>query len=571
MVFVVLAPYGPNSLNCLIPAAPVATETNIWFNSFMIDYQKDTNNQLQSLNHMPAKKRLDFIINHETPLKLVRETPTADLLMTIREIGAESSLELVEMFNGEQVQELFDLEIWSNDKLNVEVAGSYFSLLFEANREKALSQIQALDVELLGLMLKMVAEIYDSSLEEEPYDYPDLVSTSPDQRFIVCFPEKPGYEALARGLYTFLEDLYGRDLSFALRLLESVRFELASGLEEESQRLRENRLLDFGILPREERLEFFSPISASDIKNLFTRPTTPWPVPPNNVLPTYAQKINDTQVFLKQALFSCSDETKTAFWQGFTHATVNMHASLSGDFGDREEILKVADYVKYLAELGLFQASKGQSQEASLILAKSHPKYLIRLGRTALVALRRRLVLKTKDKDYLFGDSFQAADSPLREVARALSLAEPRYFEGLLEPQKLTIRFFASLSELNATVLAVNELIFRAGVVGPRGLGFTADTLSLNPELSHANLLARALVNGYFGTPTLDKISFEQAGKLFDNHRTLTSDFKKFADHFSSQLAEQFSAMPLDSNHTVAHFVTSVLIQLEQNWQLGLG
>ncbi len=232
----------------------------------------DIKNPLDNINQLPPKKRLDIIINHPAPIELVRSMATPDLLLTIREVGGESSLELVEMLHPSQVQELLDLEIWSHDRLNTEVAGFYFSLLFEANRDTAIAQMHGLDIELIGLMFKLVAEIYDATSNEEPDDYPDLYSITPDRRFIVCFPEKEGCLGLQQSLHTFLEELYGRDLQFALRLLECIRFELTSGLEEESLRFRKGRLLELGILPEDERLEYFSLLLPSNMKQALSNP-----------------------------------------------------------------------------------------------------------------------------------------------------------------------------------------------------------------------------------------------------------------------------------------------------------
>ncbi len=62
-----------------------------------------------------------------------------------------------------------------------------------------------------------------------------------------------------------------------------------------------------------------------------------------------------------------------------------MHASWSGDFGDREEMIKSAEYVKTLCEYGLAQASKGQLDQSASALGTYGVKAMIRLGRTALL------------------------------------------------------------------------------------------------------------------------------------------------------------------------------------------
>ncbi len=101
-------------------------------------------------------------------------------------------------------------------------------MLFEANQDRAVEQIDGLDIELLGLMYKNVADIYDQTLGEEPQDFPRLCSESPDLRFLVCFSDDPAKERLSRALYEYLDSLYARDMKKALSLLEHLRYELAS-------------------------------------------------------------------------------------------------------------------------------------------------------------------------------------------------------------------------------------------------------------------------------------------------------------------------------------------------------
>ena|SRR5579871_1687757 len=536
-----------------------------------------SNNPSSNLHQLPAKKRLDLIINHASPLKLVRGMAAPDLLLTIRELGAESSLELVEMMHPGQVQELLDLEIWSRDRLNIKNAGFYFSLLFEANRDTAIAQIHGLDIELIGLMFKTTTLIYDTTLGEEPDELPDLYSITPDRRFIVCFLAKDGYEGLARSLYTFLEELYGRDIAYALRLLESVRFELASGLEEESLRFRRNRLLDLGILPEDERLEYFSPLTPYDMKRVFlaTDEKVPWqkaPVP----VKTFCKDIDVRHPYLKAALLGASFERQEAFWSEVSHAFINMYATLSGDFGDREHLGQVGDYVKFLLELGLFHRCQGQLAAAASSLEQSSGKYLIRFGRTMLVTMRKRLTEKAKDPSYVFGHNFCHADSPLREVALALSVGEPRFYEELLDVKKLTVRYFSTLTDFNATALAINELIFRGGLVGKIGLDNIAESLKTHKHWSHANILAHCLVNSFLGQgDLLDPIKEETAAKIFEPDGGLTEEFKQAATEFFRSLEEKLrldsTANAKEISERCQHLLTALLIQFEQNWRLLIG
>jgi hypothetical protein len=540
--------------------------------------QIDISKTLDQILALPAKKRLDAIIDHARPIELVRALSAHDILLTLRDIGAEDALELVELLSPPQVQHLLDLEIWESDQINPAKAGSYFSLLFAANDERAVSQIHGLDIELVGLMFKMVAWIYDTSIGEEPEDYPDICSTSPGGRFIICFDDSHEKRALSQSLYAFIESLYSRDMKVALGLLEDIRFEMASGLEGASLRFRQHRLLDMGILPREERLGFFATIRAGDLKLADT-------VPPIRAfdsaqchLPTrkFIDHMDKRYPFLWQAINDGSHEEQSYYLDYLAHASINMHASLLDDFGDADLIKLSVAYAKTLAELGLVQATKGQVDLAYKVLRNNSIKDLIRLGRTSLVNLRKVLLSLTKDESYLLGENFSLLDSPLREVARALVLGEPRFYEGLLDPKKLGLRFFSSLSDLNAAIMAINEIKFRALLNGPTILGCTQAMLTEHKDLGHGNIYGRYLVNRFFKHENpLANIAPREILSIFGTENRLNDDFTAFAKNLSEELAHKLAEQDyydlpkaLELSH---NFSTTVLIQMEQNNRLLLG
>lgn len=533
----------------------------------MLSQKEDIKTTVAKLNQLPAKKRLDEIINHKTPLLIVRAMPTGDLLLTIRELGAESSLLLIEMLHPKQVQEILDLEIWSDQGLKLKNAGFYFSLLFEANPDTAIAQIHALDIELIGLMLKTVSDIYDTSLGEEPIDFPDLYSTSPDGRFIICFHDRPGLRGLARGLHTFIEELYGRDLSFVLRLLESLRFELTSSLEEESLNFRRHRLLDLGILPREERLEYFSIVDKNSITKQRAPDSSETTASTSLVLPINDVEMDRRYPFIYAALQASPSSIAQTFSHEISFISLNMHASLSGDFGDRDAMIKTSNYVSFLADLGLMHTCQGNLSSAASHIATTRANHLIRVGRTTLIALRRRIMATVKDNDHLFGVDFCHLDSPLREVLQAISLPEPGYYEGLLDPKKLTVRYFDNFNEVNATLNAIDEAIFRAALIGQQGLGITSEMLR-DKNLSHAAILARCLVNAYRGISSpLLPIHENTALDLFDSDQRLKKDFVNFSRQFASDLHHRRQNHLDNDKGKIDAFLTTIFIQLEQNWR----
>lgn len=526
---------------------------------------------IQKINNLPAKKRLEAILEQDDPGALVAAMHAQDILLTLREVGAEDALGLLELLSAEQVQEILDLEIWDNDNLNTQKAGLYFSLLFEANVEHALEQLDGLDIELLGLMYKTVAVIYDQTLGEDPGDFSGLCSESPDRRFLVCFSDNPNQAKLSRALYEYLDSLYGRDMKKALSLLEHLRYELASGLEASSHAWRNNRLLDnMGVLPREERLEYFSPITLASLRKKASSKININTQPEQNQLPMQrlASDINDRYAFLKQAIEESTAQEQQLYFDALAHASLNMHASWSGDFGDREEMIKSTEYVKTLCEYGLAQVTKGQLNQSAHALHNFGIKAMIRLGRTALVNLRK--LLMSSDESFLFGEDFAYADTPLREVARALKLSEPRFYEGLLDLNKFEIRFFSTLAELNASLKAVHELRFRAQFLGPRVLGLTPAMLKNHKSLSHASIYARYLLNTYLKNN--DKFARIDHIKINNiNQPEFETWSKEYTDMLAKKMATECDYEANKAQERAAHFLSAILIQLKQNPELLVG
>ncbi|OPZ22683.1 MAG: hypothetical protein BWZ03_00721 [bacterium ADurb.BinA186] len=329
-----------------------------------------------------------------------------------------------------------------------------------------------------------------------------------------------------------------------------------------------------GILPREERLVYFSPLRPSDLQ--LANPEAP--IAPFEKaqcrLPTrkYFDGIDSHYPFLWRAINDASVTEQEHFLDYLAHASINMHASLIDDFGDVALIKTSVAYAKALAEIGLFQCCKGRLDDAYLVLRQSSIKDMIRIGRTALISLRKVLINLTNDQDYLLGKNFSLLDSPLREVARALVLSEPRFYEGLIDPKKFDVRFFSSLTDLNLSIKAVNEIKFRALLVGPKILGCTEAMLKHHATLSHATIYARFLVNGFLKErDPLSSLSPKEILTLFNAPGRLREDFVIFSKKFAHELGNKLGESGYEVTH--AHeislsFSTLVLIQMEQNHRL---
>lgn len=555
--------------------APIATKlfTCIIFN--MNDTcQIDINKTIDQLMSMKAKNRLDAIIDSPRPMELVHALSASEVLTTIKEIGAEDSLSLIELLKPEQVQAVLDLEIWHHDQIEPQKAGAYFSLLFAADTKRAIKQIHGLDIELIALMMKMSAEIYDTSLGEEPENFSNIVIQSPDGRFIVNFKDTKAKQALSYSLKAYLESLFEKNIKTALGLLEDIRFELASGLEENSLRMRQNRMMDMGILPHDERLKFFCVISPKELNSLKPEEKHLWNFSEQRA-PTkrFADQIEDKNFpFLKAAIDDLPHLEQSQALENLAFVAVNLHASLCGDFGDSALIKKSADYAKALVEIALVQLSGGQSFKAKECFTKNSLTNLARLGRTSLVGLRKALRIVLENPDCLLGKDLSCLDYPLKESAQALLQSEPRFYAGLSDAKLFEARFFSSISDIKAMAMAINEIKFRSLFLGSKGLNVPLE--KLEQGLSHSQIYARYLLNLYCEKAfSLTKTSSEKMAKIFTQNQVLQDEFSNFAKNMANTLAKilQRSYKDLPCEELAQNFVTTILIQLQHNHALLLG
>ena len=517
-----------------------------------------------SLTNLDTKKRLYFFL--ENPLKKVHPLL---LLSTIKEIGESDCLELLEILPAKQVQSIIDYEVWDKYELDTNKLGEWLGLLFLANYETAIEQIYKLDREFLGLALKKCSYIYDLTLQEEPHDYPNLYSMCPDQRFLIAFKDDKELENLSFAMHKFVEALYGKDMKFILNLLEDVRFEQESLLEESCYNFKSHRLKDFGILSQEENLVLLSDINLKQlVKNNFVI---------NNSQSLIASPYNfslDKYVFLKSAFKDLNMEEANYYSEMISHIGINFHSLLSNNFGDKQEIKNTLSYSGFLIDLGLWRITQSNLSLSSQCLKEYGLQQLLRFGRSMLTALRKSAFFMLKDDNLLLNQAFSCADTPLREVAKAICSKEPLYYDGLLDANKFSVSYFTSHIQVQESIKALKELQYRSLILGPHGLGFTKSLFEENKHLvlTHTNMMATVLINRYLHNPDFHVLNNLDVENIFadKNHNKLKQEVIIYIKNHVNMLYKLLSnnaAQYAVSKDVVENFLNIILIKIEQNYQ----
>lgn len=195
-------------------------------------------------------------------LQLVRKLSAQDALFLIKERGLADAAEVLEFLSPQQVQQILDLDAWDHDHVDPAKMEDWLEALYEASPARATQAFHELDIELSAFLLKTHTQIYHIEMGEEPSHPPEQVSYTPDGRFMISFHGKAIWRQL-------LEQLMARDLKGTLGLIESIRYETESVLEEEALRWRDGRMQDLGFAPFEESkaiLAYVNPDNPSSLR-----------------------------------------------------------------------------------------------------------------------------------------------------------------------------------------------------------------------------------------------------------------------------------------------------------------
>jgi hypothetical protein len=478
--------------------------------------QKEALSSLQpfyrELATLPAKQRLDRILSRKDTMRVVRQMPVPDLYATIRDIGVEDALEVLELMSPAQVQGFLDLDGWRRDRIDPASVGRWLGAFFAANADRAAGQLRGLDLELLTLLFKVHCTVYDLAAEEQPEHEVGRHTVTPDQRYLIAYGGVSADEATQAVLQTAIERLMARDMLFVLRLCEAVRWELASQLEEDALRWRNGRLADLGFLPAHEAAAVFAYL---DPDKPLPGPLSP-SVPPPPASDEATSTDLTTSVLLPWATISGGETVLARALGGIDDVVVRdrvahelmlvanrVHAADGADLGDSDALKETARQVANTTGTGLSYAVKGDESKLSSTLASTSVMVLFRLGHSLSLKVGNELRARLRAKGSgLDGRGLLRLDAPLREVVAGFLRPRPLLFSGLVDDKRVDYRPVASLGELAAAAAAVTEASFRAALLSRLGADDAAFVDVDDAALpSHGAVLGSLLAQAALGSP----------------------------------------------------------------------
>jgi hypothetical protein len=379
----------------------------------------------QRLVQLSPRKRLDAIIDSPDARAVVRSLPAELLYTTIQEVGLADSTELVQLASPAQFRTFVDLGAWKRDRIEPHAVLTWLRAARGDDSEEFLRKLHGMDLELLEYMLREFTQVYD--LEENPDVNPEGVTMEmPEGRYLIEFKVEGVEQAALRAI---INDLIAENPFEMARLLEAIRWEIPSEMEEAAYQFRTARLTDLGFPALQDAMTLFSRVDTG-------------PAPTRSAQTALAPATG--HVDYVDAAFRGLDPVELEHAEEELRGVANaaLVAELA-DPGDLDAVRRVGEMVRDYLSLGLEHLGGGDPSRAAEVVRDTPLKRVFQVGFSLTLALKFRAdrLMKTpmarlEDTSLLLSEEAAAVEAlRLKRPRRALRVqgAEPVPFRSLRE------------------------------------------------------------------------------------------------------------------------------------------
>jgi hypothetical protein len=425
---------------------------------------------------------VEALLDRPDARALLAWLPPVDILGMVKEVGLADCLELLEICPPRALQGLLDLGAWTSDRVDPRQLAAFYAALFSANPETAVEQVLGTDMELYTLFLKLHTRVVCLADEPEPEDHEDGITT-PDGKYAVVFvdgpalPEEAGDplglgergRALAReAAKQLVNGLISRDPGVASKVIDAMRWELPSPLEEEAMRWRAGRLADMGFPPRQEALKllgYLDPDTPALAPAVMHAPPPPGEGVVDNALSLYVDPDDGAaEPFLRAALATLDDVARERFRRELATVCNRLAVARAAPPGDPDAMAGVVREARVTCDLGLAYRCGGEPSRAAALLHAVSLADLYRVGNSLGLKLQRearKVACPGRGDARLL---CRALDAPGGLALAALLGRQPLFFVGLEKAGELATRPFGTLEDLALAARSLASSAFRLAV-----------------------------------------------------------------------------------------------------------
>ena len=213
-----------------------------------------------------AAEQIDAIIRRPDAEETFQSLEAPAFYRLMKRAGWDQSYDIVPYASPDQIQVFFDFDCWQRDRLLPEKMDKWFGALVSESEDDQFKEVMRdLDPEIPAIYFKTNLQVEHTDEENRPPPHLEggNVEVTPDGVYAVVYPDDEDRAALFR---TLVDRLYHVDRVLAWTLLEAVRWELMSEMEEKAYRWRNSRLEEFGFVKREEAVEIYQFVDPVDYR-----------------------------------------------------------------------------------------------------------------------------------------------------------------------------------------------------------------------------------------------------------------------------------------------------------------
>ncbi|MCX7822561.1 MAG: DUF6178 family protein [Syntrophobacterales bacterium] len=360
----------------------------------MRDYQEDgldralTTVDFHHLMTLPAKARMEAILDRIDAAQVVQAMNPQDLYLTVKELGPSDSLPLLSLASTSQWIHLFDMECWQKDQLIASQGIEWLDLLARAGYDPLVKWLQEVDFSFFISLMKKCLRVAVRPDEVDLTEALDYLppNTIDDQYFWEC--RYPGYEDLVKYL---LSVIFEMNYTFYREVMDYILYTLDAEMEEEAYRFRKGRLEDQAVPDYYDAITIYVPMEPTELsfeKEVVIKEEL------DLEAPSFALAlINSREDLLTKAISEITD-APTLDYIRLELALVANKVLISDQIPleDRDRVEEAMEKVSATVNLGLHIVSRSVSSMASIVLRKVFVEQLFRVGYSAI----RKLHLRAK-------------------------------------------------------------------------------------------------------------------------------------------------------------------------------
>ena len=225
----------------------------------------------------PPQDALRQILADPMALALVRSFPEQDFYLLVKDIGPEDALELMAVASDRQWEYILDMEAWTRDRVDDRSLTQWAERMQRCDG-KRLVQWLAQDKPLLmnhliTRNLQVVLREHDQDAGDIPDDFFTFDGTYYmricDDPAAIGSEDAPGLNAKQRQVFwkQFLQDLAQWDYARFIKAIQEEVIVTEPEAEEELFRHRNIRLAERGLLPFDEAIAIYQPLTAKPLQS----------------------------------------------------------------------------------------------------------------------------------------------------------------------------------------------------------------------------------------------------------------------------------------------------------------